>query len=131
MTEASIIPIFHLPQGTSPQQRLEALEQELARCAGMLDQGDVPSLSGIELEVKVLCDQVLQMPTGEAGEYIQRLQALSDAFSVLGEVMAEQRDALREELTGLQARQKAHRAYGMQSAVSQTDRASNDDAEQE
>ena len=118
MIETLTIPVFRLAPDTAPDMRLNALEEELAACAQALDDGDVRRMDGIDSEVKILCDQVLQMSTGDAGPYIQRLQALSDAFGALGEVMEAQKEMIRDELSDAQARQKAHRAYGMREIAS-------------
>ncbi len=108
---------WSLPESLNPTERLDALETHLRHCAQALDAGTPDDMQGVDDEVARLCRQVLALPTEEAQSYAPRLEMLAAAFGTLGTATTEARDQVRDELENLQARQQAHRAYGMRGAT--------------
>lgn len=112
MTQAAI-QTYSLASDLTAKDRLEALQLKLEECVRDLESGAVPTLTGVELEVERLCQQVLALPKEDAKPFMVALQALSDAFSALAAAMQSMKQAVAGELSDLQVRAKAHKAYGM------------------
>ncbi len=107
---------FLLPEDMAPEARLSALEKALQNCAHALNKGDPRDMNGMDKEVARLCQQVMALPGAEAQAFTPRLSALAESFGALGDATRRVRDVVSGEISQIQARQQAYRAYGMRGA---------------
>jgi hypothetical protein len=93
------------------QQLFLEVEQFIAEGRALLDQGALMELAGLDEQVRILCDRVLQLSQEERLVYADKLQKLLGDLTALGETMAQKRDLIAEEIRGLSHHKKASTAY--------------------
>jgi hypothetical protein len=87
------------------------IETFITDSSALLDAGDYLELSGLDSQVRTLCEAVLQLSQEERIAYADRLQQLLADLKILGDRMVHQRDQLAEEIRGLSQHKKASKAY--------------------
>jgi hypothetical protein len=92
---------------TEAEKCLELYQQKLAAGEGV-------ELEGFEKIVQQLCAHVAEMPRDEAQIYGASLNALGESLDMLGQVLAQRRDELKNKIQGLNKSSAAANAYGNQ-----------------
>ena len=87
------------------------ISQFIAESRAMLEAGAIMELAGLDDQVRMLCDAVLQLSQDERILYPDRLQELFNGLKLLGEEMEAQRDKLADEIRGVPQFKKASVAY--------------------
>jgi hypothetical protein len=93
----------------------EALFDEISRYIDnskvMLAAGEFVKLAGLEDHVRMLCEALITLSQEERLKHADRLQQLLWSLSELEETMMHYRDAMADEIRGLNTHQKANVAY--------------------
>lgn len=93
------------------EKLFDDIAQFIAESHALLDAGAMMELSGLDEQVRTLCDAVLTLSQDERVIYADRLQQLLGDLKALGDALVESRDKIAEELRGVADHKKANKAY--------------------
>lgn len=96
---------------TKTEELFSGIEAFISESRRIMDEGNLVDTTGLDEQVKTLCEAVLQLSQAERVAHADRMQALLQQLNTLGQEMIAQRDELAAELRGLQSHKKANRAY--------------------
>lgn len=100
---------------SNPKETPEQLWEQIARFVLVTQehvaQGGDADLAGLDAKVQELCDAILDLPREEAAVYEQRLGALGEALETLKLGLENVQGEIEDELSSLDRRQKAAKAY--------------------
>lgn len=105
---------MHIPD---PQQHegadalLAAIHDYIEAAQQALADKNMADLSGLDAVVDTLCSRVLALKGDEGRSFAAKLDDLHEALGNLQQQMEQTRQAMESELHGLNARQRASRAY--------------------
>ncbi len=77
----------------------------------LLKRGAVMELSGLDDNVKELCEEVMRLSQDDRLQHADRLQELFAELKLLGEELSSQRDSLADDIRGASDHKKATAAY--------------------
>ncbi len=77
----------------------------------LMREGKIMELNGLDDQVKILCETVLQLTQEERIIYADWLQELLGDLKTLGDELVVQRDLVADEIRGMPSHQKANVAY--------------------
>ena len=97
------------------ERQLEHLTAFVAERRAAVANGESITLEGMEKEILGLCEAVRVSPREQAREFMPRLTKLLTDIHLLGEALTMQRDALTQEIQGLDQHKKAAVAYTQRS----------------
>lgn len=100
-----------MTDNATPKELLEQIRSFIAVSKEHVAAGGEVELSGLDDKVKELCEAVLDMSKSEADTYTDALQELSGELNTLKADMERVQKEVREQLDGLNLRQKAAKAY--------------------
>lgn len=98
-------------QTETPEQLWEQIALFVVKTQEHVAQGGDADLSGLDAKVQELCDAVLDLPSEEAAVYEERLGALGEALENLKTGLEQVQGEVEEEISSLDRRQKAVKAY--------------------
>jgi hypothetical protein len=87
----------------------------------LLHQGALTELAGLDEQVRILCDAVLQLSQDERVRYADKLQELLGGLKALGDEMVVSREKLANEIRGVSHLKKANTAYRTAEAIDNYD----------
>lgn len=99
------------------KELLEQIHSFIALSKEHVAQGGDADLSGLDGKVQELCEKVLDMPKPEADVYGKELAILADELTELRAGMETAQVEVREQISALNARQKAAKAYKTSEAI--------------
>ncbi len=94
------------------ERRFDEIDAMVRGARDVLRESGAVDLSDLETRVGELCDLCRRLPRGDANDYTARLVNLMDELAKLEEEVKRQYAELKEMLSGLNARERATRAYG-------------------
>lgn len=112
---------------TDLQTALTHIEGVVAKATAHVENGDLVDLAGLDVGVKDVCDRILTLSMAEAAPFREGLARLAENLDHLKELLQKAQAGVKEQLEGLNVRQKAVKAYQTTSAQRNTVTA--DDAE--
>ena len=77
----------------------------------LLKRGAIMELSGLDDNVKNLCEEVMRLSQDDRLQHADHLQKLFSELKSLGEELASQRDSLADDIRGASDHKKASAAY--------------------
>jgi len=77
----------------------------------LLKRGAIMELSGLDENVKNLCEEIMRLSQDDRLQHADRLQELFAELKSLGEELASQRDSLSDDIRGASDHKKATAAY--------------------
>jgi ABC-type transporter Mla subunit MlaD len=95
----------------NPDKLLADIRQFLQDANTMIEQGDAVNLGGLDARVGVMCEQILAMAQADSSKYRDELNQLMVELNTLTTALKQQRDQLRDQITGLNTNKKAAAAY--------------------
>ncbi len=95
----------------STEKLFNDISQFITQSRELLEQGAIMELAGLDEQVRVLCDAVLQLSQSERLQYAERLQEMLTGLKLLGDEMVTSRDKIAEEIRGVSNFKKASVAY--------------------
>jgi hypothetical protein len=99
----------------SKSQKAEVLFADIAQFVSdsqsLLEQGAILELAGLDENVRMLCEQVLELSQDERIQYADHLQTLMADLQKLGEMLVAHRDSMGDDIRGLPQHRKASTAY--------------------
>lgn len=87
------------------------IEHFISESRKLLQSGDYLEMSGLDDQVRSLCETVLLLSQEERIAYADRLQKLLADLKALGDAMVVQRDQLADEIRSVSHHKKASKAY--------------------
>ena len=93
------------------RQLVAEISVYIAKAKDALSQGILVDLAGLDNQIQLLCDEVVNMPVGESTPFREVLMALSDELGQLRDGLETARSDVQDQLQALNARQKAAHAY--------------------
>lgn len=100
-----------------PEALFSTIESFVSESQRLLEEGTLVDATGLDDHVRSLCEAVMALSQEQRLIHAERMQELLLQLNQLGAAMVAQRDALAEELRGLQQKKKAHQAYKSADAV--------------
>ena len=98
-------------EATPAETMLRDLVVFIKRCARLLEDNNSVDVTGLDTQVKKLCEQINGMDLAEAEKLNPRLTTLMEALNELGAALEEKRDEVRDQLGNIGSSQKASTAY--------------------
>lgn len=95
----------------TPEQLWEKITSFVRISQEHVTAGGEANLSGLDEKVQQLCDAILNMSGPDAIAYEKKLIILNDSLTVLRDAMEKNQAKVRDELSSLDLRHKAARAY--------------------
>ena len=95
----------------NPEKLFKEIERFVADSRGLLGEGAVMELAGLDERVRLLCEQVLMLSGEERARYANLLDGLLNELKTLGEDLKTQQDAVANEIRYLSSHKKASVAY--------------------
>ena len=96
----------------SEQQELfENIAQFVADSKVLIDKGAMVELAGMDKQVQILCERVLELSGEDRIKYADSLQGLMNELNILGKDLTQKREALANEIRYLSSHKKASVAY--------------------
>lgn len=113
MTPSSTSPTLEtLPSITgNPALLLGQIRHFVSECRKLLEEGGEPEITGMDEQVKFLCDQIKKMPAEESDQLRPKLDSLVVELDELSLALQKQRQIVLEQLEELNRQQKANAAY--------------------
>lgn len=99
-----------------PEKLFNDIAGFIAESRKLLDEGALLELSGLDQQVRALCEEVEKLSDENREQYAGRMQQLFTDLKDLEDAMLKMRDALGEDMRALSDRQKANVAYRTASA---------------
>jgi hypothetical protein len=94
------------------KRRLKEASAAIAAARQTLANGDLVDLGGLETEVDEICGGLTKVPAQEAQNLKSALISLANDLDLLSKDLNETHEKLAGEIEGVQARQRATKAYG-------------------
>ena len=101
----------------SPQTLIDTIEEYIRASSRSITAGEMVEMDGLEVKVAELCAVIDKLPKPEGQIYYKKLEGLVVQLSELGMELKRGRDAVQEELKGLDMRRKASIAYGTTNVI--------------
>jgi hypothetical protein len=95
----------------NPEALFQKVAQYIEESNALIAKGAYVQLNGLDAKVSELCEAVLTLSGEQREEYADRLQQLVAALQILRENMDNSRDAVNQEMHGLNTHKKANKAY--------------------
>ncbi len=93
------------------EEMLELVEARLDEYRLNLASGKEVDLKGFEERVHLLCEMVTALPKEQSQQFEARMKHLSVSLNDISAALTKQYEAVKQELKGLEAKQKARDAY--------------------
>lgn len=95
----------------TPEKLFDDVAGFIAESRKLLEEGALLELSGLDNQVRALCDEVEKLSDENRTQYAGRMRQLFADLKELEEAMLKMRDALGDELRAMSSHQKANVAY--------------------
>lgn len=103
---------------TSPEDLFGEILAYVEKAKGMLAAGEWVDLKGLDRDVEALCLSVAALSSDQAREYGPELEYLREQVGVLGDAIHAQRHAVKGEIKGTEALERANKAYAQGKSLS-------------
>lgn len=96
---------------SAQQDLFENVTKFVQDSKNLIAKGAMVEMAGLDKQVQILCEQILQLSQDDRLKYADLLQDLLTQLRVLGEDLVTQREALAHEIRYLSSHKKASVAY--------------------
>lgn len=93
------------------EEMMDLIEAKLDEYRHNLSGGKEVDLKGFEERVHLLCEMVTSLPKEQSQQFEARMKNLSVSLNEISAALTRQYEAVKQELKGLEAKQKARDAY--------------------
>lgn len=93
------------------KELLNEVRSYIDDAAAKLDHGEISTLSGLDTKIEELCKQIAALPATEGKLYAEELRKIHNKLDALQQQMVVTQQKIEQELTMLNTRQKAAKAY--------------------
>lgn len=100
-----------MSKASSPEKMFEGISRFIDDSRNLLKEGAVMELSGLDEQVRGLCEQMLELSQDDRIMYADKLQKLLGELKKLGEELVVHRDAMVKEIQHISEHRKANVAY--------------------
>jgi len=98
-------------QSVNTGKLIREIQEFMATCAALMEQGKEPDMSGLDDQVEKLCLGIAAMDDDEADRMRPKLDTLVEELTVLGNKLEEMKESLGKQLGSLNNQKQAHNAY--------------------
>lgn len=92
-------------------ETLLTIEQQVAECEDILQQGITIDLAPIQKQVEMACQQLTHLPDQDKRQALDDVERLLQRFDRLAETLTQQQDQIKSQLKSSTDNRKATKAY--------------------